>query len=99
MRRFRGRGLRVKLVLALLLTSAATLVAAFGALVPPLEHRIATGRLASMRALARTAGLSLHRLPAKDLRAGSPRLRRLVADLQQRTGGHVALYTVRGRAL
>jgi signal transduction histidine kinase len=92
-------GLRWKLVLALVATSAATLVAAVTALVPPLEHRIATDRLDSMRQLAGTAALDLRRLPARDLRPHSPRLARITLDLQRRTGGRVTLLAASGAAL
>jgi signal transduction histidine kinase len=92
-------GLRWKLVLALVATSAATLVAAAAALVTPLEHRIASDRLDAMRRLAGTAGLDLRRLPSHDLRPHSPRLGRIVLDLQRRTGAHVALFTSKGTAL
>jgi signal transduction histidine kinase len=91
-------GLRWKMVLALVVTSAATLAAAGAALAPPLEHRIASDRLAAMRALAGTAALSLRRLPAADLRPGSPRTARIVRALQRRTGARVALFDARGRA-
>src|SRR3954447_2979285 len=99
MRRLRRAGLRWKLVLALVLTSAATLAAAVLALVPPLEHRIASDRLGEMRDLAGTAGLDLRRLPARDLRPRSPRLGRIVLALQRRTGGRVALYAASGALL
>ena len=92
-------GLRWKLVLALVATSAATLVAAITALVPPLEHRIATDRLDSMRQLAGTAALDLRRLPARDLRPHSPRLARITLDLKRRTGGRVTLLAASGAAL
>ena len=92
-------GLRWKLVLALMITSAATLAAAAAALAPPLEHRIASDRVSAMHALAGTATLALRRLPAADLRRGSPRLARIVASLQRRTGARVALFDHRGRAL
>ena len=92
MRRLGRSGLRWKLVLALVLTSVATLGAAIGALVPPLEHRIASERLDDLRHIADTAGLDLRRLPARDLHAGSPRLARIVGGLQARTGARVALY-------
>ena len=92
-------GLRWKLVLALVATSAATLVAAITALVPPLEHRIATDRLDSMRQLAGTAALDLRRLPARDLRPHSPRLARITLDLQRRTGGRVTLLAASGSAM
>jgi hypothetical protein len=98
-RRLRRSGLRWKLVLALVLTSAATLAAAVLALVPPLEHRIASDRLGEMRDLAGTAGLDLRRLPAHDLRPHSARLGRIVLALQRRTGGRVALYAASGALL
>ena len=99
MRRIGRSGLRWKLVAALVATSAATLVAAVLALVPPLEHRIAADRLTSMRDLVGTAGLGLRRLPARDLRPKSPRLAKIVLSLQRRTGGHVALFAASGKAL
>ena len=99
MGRLARSGLRWKLVLALLLTSAATLVAAIGALVPPLEHRIASDRLDSMRHLAGTASLDLHRLPGSDLRQGSKRLGRILDALQARAGAQVALFSASGALL
>jgi len=98
-RRLGRSGLRWKLVLALVATSAATLAAAFVALVGPLEHRIAADRLDAMRRLAGTAALDLRRLPARDLRARSPRLAGIVLGLQRRTGANVALFDADGRAL
>jgi signal transduction histidine kinase len=98
-RRLGRSGLRWKLVLALVATSAATLVAAVVALVGPLEHRIAADRLDAMRRLAGTAALDLRRLPARDLRARSPRLAGIVLGLQRRTGAAVALFDARGTAL
>ena len=71
--RRRRPGLRAQFVIALLATSALTLVAAVATLVPPLEHRLATDRLRDMRELARTADLGLARLPPSDLRPGSKR--------------------------
>jgi hypothetical protein len=98
-RRLGRSGLRWKLVLALVLTSLATLVAATGALLPPLEHRIASDRLDEMRHLAGTAALDLRRLPSRDLHSGKPRLGRIVDGVQARTGARVALYTASGRLL
>jgi hypothetical protein len=98
-RRLGRSGLRWKLVLALVATSAATLAAAAAALIPPLEHRIAADRLDAMRRLAGTASLDLRRLPARDLRANSPRLDRIVVDLQRRTGAQVELFDANGAAL
>jgi len=98
-RRLARVGLRWKLVGALVATSAATLVAAVGALVPPLEHRISADRLDEMRHVAGTAALDLRRLPARDLRPGSPRLGRIVIALQRRMGGRVSLFGSDGNAL
>ena len=71
--RWRRPGLRAQFAIALLATSALTLVAAVATLVPPLEHRLASDRLRDMRELARTADLGLARLPRSDLRPGSQR--------------------------
>jgi signal transduction histidine kinase len=95
-RRLARSGLRWKLILALLLTSVVTLAAAIGALVPPLEHRIASDRLDDMRHLAGTAALDLRRLPRRDLRRQSLRLQRIVGGLQARTDARVALYGAAG---
>src|SRR4051794_31856809 len=95
----RAATLRWKLVLALVLTSAATLVAATAALLPPLEHRIAAERLDDLSHIAGTAALDLRRLPARDLRPRSPRLARIVNGLQARTGARIALYGASGGRL
>jgi signal transduction histidine kinase len=92
-------GLRAKLALALVATSALTLIAAMAALVPPLQHRIAADRLDDMRELAGTARLALERMPASDLRPGAERQARLVRDLERRMGGRVAILDARGAAL
>jgi signal transduction histidine kinase len=92
-------GLRARLVLALVATSAITLAAATAALVPPLEHRLVDDRLRDMRELASTARLGLERLPAQDLRPGAERQRAIVRELADRMGGRVALLDARGLAL
>jgi signal transduction histidine kinase len=92
-------GLRAKLALALVATSAVTLIAAMAALVPPLQHRIASDRLDDMRELAGTARLALARMPARDLRPGAQRQARLVRTLERRMGGRVAILDARGAAL
>ena len=92
-------GLRTRLVLALVATSAFTLVATILTLVPPLEHRLERNRLGELRQLARTARFGIRNLPASDLRQGSPRVRLLVRDLRERTGGRVALYAPDGESL
>ena len=89
-------GLRFRLALALVAGSAVTLAAAIGLLVPPLEHRLAQDRVHDLRALARTAGLGLTRLPAADLRPGATRPRRIVHQLAVRTGARVALFDAHG---
>jgi signal transduction histidine kinase len=89
-------GLRTRLVLALVATSAVTLVAAIFTLVPPLEHRLVQDRVGSMRELARTARLGLERLPARDLRPGAERQRDIVGELAHRMGGRVALFDANG---
>src|SRR3954470_2341438 len=99
MRRLRRSGRRGKLAGPLCLPTAATLAAAVLALVPPLEHRIASDRLGEMRDLAGTAGLDLRRLPARDLRPRSPRLGRIVLALQRRPGGRVAPFEAGGALL
>ncbi len=89
-------GLRARFVLALVATGVVTLVAAVATLVPPLEHRLANDRLRDMRALARTADLTLARLPRRDLRQGAARQRRLVRELARRMDGRVALFDAHG---
>jgi signal transduction histidine kinase len=91
--------LRWKLVLALLLTSAASITGTVVALVPPLEHRITDDRIHALRQLARTSRFALAGLAAEDLKPGSPRLRVIAHDLARRTGGRVAVYDAQGRAL
>jgi HAMP domain-containing protein len=94
--RRRRPGLRAQLALALLATSAVTLIAAVATLVPPLEHRLAGDRLHDMRELARTADLGLARLPRRDLRPGSARQDAVVRELARRMGGRVALFDAHG---
>jgi signal transduction histidine kinase len=92
-------GLRARLALALVATSAVTLAAASAALVSPLQHRIAADRLHDMRELAGTARLALARMPARDLRRGAARQAQLVRDLERRMGGQVTLLDAHGEAL
>jgi signal transduction histidine kinase len=89
-------GLRFRLALALVAGSAVTLAAAIGLLVPPLDHRLAQDRLHDLRALARTAGLGLTRLPPADLRPGATQPRHIVHQLAGRTGARVALFDAHG---
>jgi signal transduction histidine kinase len=89
-------GLRARFVMALVATAVVTLAATVLTLVPPLEHRLDNDRLRDMRELARTADLTLARLPRRDLRRGAPRQRELVRELARRMGGRVALFDARG---
>lgn len=92
-------GLRVKLALAFVATSAITLAVSVGTLVPPLEHRLEQDRVRDLRELARTAGLALTRMPADDLRPGARGSRRMVHRLASRVGGDVALFNESGAAV
>jgi signal transduction histidine kinase len=89
-------GLRARFVLALVATGVVTLAAAVATLVPPLEHRLANDRLRDMRELARTADLTLARLPRRDLSRGAERQRTLVSELARRMDGRVALFDAHG---
>jgi signal transduction histidine kinase len=91
--------LRWKLVAALVLTSAATLLGAIIAISPPLEHRIAEDQLHSLGALARTSRFALAGLSAEDLKPRSHELRRIAHNLEVRTGGRVAIFDTNGRPL
>src|SRR5207247_10198344 len=91
--------LRWKLVAALVLTSAATLLGAIVAISPPLEDRIAQDQVHSLNALARTSRYALAGLSADDLKPRSKGLRRIAHGLEIRTGGRVAILDTSGRTL
>ena len=93
------RGLRTRLILALVATSLATLGVSIATLVPPLQHRLQNDRLNELRVLARTARFGIRQLPGDVLEQGSPSARALVAGLQRRTGGRVQLLTQDGTPL
>jgi signal transduction histidine kinase len=93
------RGLRARLVLALVATSLATLGGSIATLVPPLDHRLQRDRLNELRVLARTARFGIRGLPDDVLKQGSPSARALVAGLQRRTGGRVELLAQDGTPL
>jgi signal transduction histidine kinase len=95
----RPRRLRARLILAMVGTSVATLVAATLTLLPPLEHRLERDQLAEMRQLARTARLGIGSLPGSELRADSRDVRVLVRELRRRAGGEVALLGPAGEVL
>jgi signal transduction histidine kinase len=93
------RGLRARLILALLATSLATLGGSIATLVPPLQQRLEHDRLNELRVLARTARFGIRGLPGDVLEQGSPSVRALVAGLQRRTGGRVELLAQDGTPL
>jgi signal transduction histidine kinase len=85
-------GLRGRTLLALVVTSLATLAVATLVLVPPLERRLETERRNELRGLARTIRPALGDIPRAARRAGSPQLGRIVDRLQRRTGGRIVVY-------
>ena len=93
------RGLRARLILALLVTSLATLGGSIATLVPPLDQHLERDRLNELRVLARTARFGIRGLPDDVLKQGSPSARALVAGLQRRTGGRVELLAQDGTPL
>jgi signal transduction histidine kinase len=91
-RRGHGPGLRSRLVLALLLSSAATLAAVALIILPPLTQRLVSDRLADLRGLARTARPALRAIPQEDLHPGSRSLQQLAEHLERRTGGRIVIF-------
>jgi signal transduction histidine kinase len=88
----RGPGLRIRLVLALLLSSAATLTAVALIILPPLTQRLVSDRLADLRGLARTARPALRAVPEEDIHPGSRSLQLLAEHLERRTGGRIVIF-------
>ncbi|MDA0161682.1 HAMP domain-containing histidine kinase [Solirubrobacter ginsenosidimutans] len=86
-------GLRGRMVLALVVTSLATLAAAALVVLPPLERRVVADRLTELRGLAFTIRPALAALPERDRRRGSPALEQLIEQLQRRTGGRIVVYS------
>src|SRR5436309_1625643 len=91
MRRLRPPGLRVRLVLALLLTSAVTLAVAALTLLPPLEKRL---RDEEVRALVSTASSSRAAFQDAELRGPNDiaRLAPLLRSLERRANARVVLF-------
>src|SRR5206468_2434673 len=90
-RRLRPPGLRVRLVLALLLTSAVTLAVAALTLLPPLEKRLQNEEV---RALTSTAASSRAAFQNANLRGpqAASRLGPLLQSLERRTTARVVLF-------
>jgi signal transduction histidine kinase len=92
-------GLRPRLVLALVATSALTLAVAATAILSPLERRLRDNELESLSQAASDAPASLAQLAPTDLAAGSPTVRRAVSAIARRADGEVVLVDERGRVL
>jgi signal transduction histidine kinase len=91
MRRLRPPGLRVRLVLALLLTSAVTLVVAALTLLPPLERRLRNEELHALLTTAqasRTAFQDADVPPGKEAATLAPQIR----SLERRANARVVLF-------
>jgi signal transduction histidine kinase len=92
-----GVGLRTRLIVALLITSALTLLAAALALLPPLEHRLRREGLESLTQAGLTISPELRDLGSEDVRPGSPELRTIVRSLERRTGARIAVFDRGGK--
>ena len=99
MRRPVSFGLRPRLVLALVATSALTLAVAAAALLSPLEQRLRDSELESLSQAADGAQSSLAALPASDLAAGSATARRAATAIARRADGEVVLVDASGQVL
>jgi signal transduction histidine kinase len=99
MRRRASFGLRPRLVLALVATSALTLAVAAAALLSPLEQRLRDSELESLSQAALDAQPALAALPTSDLAAGSATARRAVSAIARRADGEVVLVDERGQVI
>jgi signal transduction histidine kinase len=99
MRRWASFGLRPRLVLALVATSALTLAVAAAALLSPLEQRLRNSELESLSQAADGAQSSLAALPRTDLTPGTSTARRAVSAIGRRADGEVVLVDERGRVI
>jgi signal transduction histidine kinase len=95
----RPLGLRARLIAALVLTSAVTLVAVAVALLSPLQQRLRNDRLDTLAAAVEAVRPSFARLGAEALRPGSRDLNAVVASLHRRTSADVAVLDSNGRTL
>jgi signal transduction histidine kinase len=99
LRRLGTRGLRYRLVAALLVTAAVTLGAAAIALLSPLERRLHDDAVDSLAAAGLTARASFNELRPADVRVHSPRLQRLADSVERRTRARVLVFDGSGRPL
>jgi signal transduction histidine kinase len=91
--------LRSRMLVALVVTSVATLAAAALVTLTPLERRVERDRLDALRGLARTIRPELAAVPVGDRHPGSPVVLRAVARLQRRTGGRIIVFDSAGATL
>jgi signal transduction histidine kinase len=89
--------MRPRLVAALVVTSAITLLVAAIALLNPLENRLGHQEVASVLATATASRPSFEDLPVRVVQPGAPILLRLVRGLERRTGARVTLLGPGGR--
>ena len=96
MRRRAAFGLRPRLVLALVATSALTLAVAAVALLSPLERRLQDAELETLAQAAAGAQATLEAIRPADLTAGSTTARDAVRGIARRADGEVVLVDERG---
>jgi signal transduction histidine kinase len=89
--------MRGRLVAALLITSAITLLVAAIALLNPLEKRLGHQEVRSILATATASRPSFEDLPLRTVRPRAPVLLRLARGLERHTGARVTLLDARGR--
>lgn len=93
------RGLRGRLLAALVLTSAVTLAVAAATLLPPLQRRLQHEEVTSLKDTARASRTSFSELSDYALYARGPRLLAQARALERRTGARVAVFDDKGRKL
>jgi signal transduction histidine kinase len=99
MRRARSFGLRPRLVLALVATSALTLAVTAAALLSPLERRLRENELETLSQASVAAQLTLAQLPSADLTAGSASLSSAVRSIGRRAEAEAVLVDAGGTLL
>src|SRR5207247_8296815 len=98
-RRLVRSGLRARLVGALVITSAVTLVVAAVTLLPPLDRRLRHEEVRSLLGTAVSARPAFQELRSTDMRAGDRRLSNLIFALERRAGARVAVLDASGRTV
>ncbi|MCW3016020.1 MAG: histidine kinase [Solirubrobacterales bacterium] len=93
------RGLRGRLVGALLFTNAVTLAVAAVLLLSPLESRLLKDEVENLQQQLRANRTTLTQLDASDVRAGSRRLQRATKVLKLRLGAEIIIVTADNRIL